>query len=465
MKRKLQIVKEKANDLKAEYNTLENYLADILSRLEYNDDGTIKINSMTTDDTVANSSLYYMYNQENRCYFEARETLDESEISLMSLHEPPVMNNSSDIELLNYYRKLHQNFHWSIEKTIKSCKSYGIPVNRDFIEESWLECEFCQKFKKSAPLAKLKFRENPNGPFEEVHIDHIIKRNEHTSSHGYTAALTAKCALTRYVLCFPMKDVQITNVVKELRNAFMVAGRIPKRIYSDNAFDALTMHTFCKENDINLAFRASSLSRSVSVESTHRRLHEKIASMLGRKAPSSWHEVAWKAAMALNCQVHDIVGYTPYYLFHGHLPEYLGSSDVPVNTQQDRHWKYDLKIAKSLADTHRKAQSSDYDYPTYLPGDRLAIKIENSKHSKPMFGEIVEDKGGATAIVKLDGRFKPLPFHKAMLYAPKLSPEWVRLTGATRDFSDILNNQQKNSPAVDTEVQEPIARRLRSRKY
>ena len=169
--------------------------------------------------------------------------------------------------------------------------------------------------------------------------------------------------------------------------------------------------------------------------------------------------------MALNCQVHDIVGYTPYYLFHGHLPEYLGSSDVPVNTQQDRHWKYDLKIAKSLADAHRKEQSSDYDYPTYLPGDRLAIKIENTKNSKPMFGEIVEDKGGATAIVKLDGRFKPLPFHKAMLYAPKLSPEWARLTGATRDFSDILNKQQRTSPNVGSEVQEPIARRLRSRKH
>ena len=78
-----------------------------------------------------------------------------------------------------------------------------------------------------------------------------------------------------------------------------------------------------------------------------------------------------------------------------------------------------------------------------------------------MFGEVIRDEGGATAVIKLDGRAKPLPFHKGMLYAKKLSPEWCRLTGATRDFSNLRTkrNQQKS------QVTEPISKRLRSRKF
>ena len=445
-------------------NTLENYLADILSRLEYNDDGTIKVNMMSADGDVKYSSLYYFYDCNEKHFFESTNHSNSSnECTLMSLHQPPNIITDDKVELMEYYRRLHRNFHWSVEKTVKSCTQYAVPVDRDLIEEVWLECEFCQEYKKSAPLAKLKFRENPHRPFEEIHIDHIIKRNEHKSSHGYTAALTMKCALTRYMLCYPMKDVQITNVVKELRNCFMALGRIPSKIYADNAFDASTMHTFCEANDIQIAFRASNLSRSVSVESSHRRLHEKIKSMLGRKQPSLWHEVAWKAAMSMNCQVHGSIGFTPYYLFHGHQPEFLGTKDVPHNVRRDKYWEYDLKLAKSLADNVRLQQSDNYKYPTFMPGDRLQIRADNNKNAKPLYGEIVEDQGGATAVLKLDGRHKPLPFHKGMLFAKKLSPEWRRLTGATRSFDDLINRNSSADNSSSIASEEPIARRLRQR--
>ena len=442
-------------------NTLENYLADILSRLEYDDDGTIRVNTFTEHDQVQEGSLYYFYDNNDRCYFDTKKELDTNEVNLLSLHQPPKISSSFDRDLLEYYRKLHRNFHWSIEKTVRSCQQYDIPINKELIEEVWLECTFCQEFKKSAPLAKLKFRENPTRPFEEIHIDHIVKQRELKSSHGHTAALTLKCALTRYVLCYPVKDFQITTVVRELRNCFMALGRIPAHIYADNAFDAQTMHTFCKSNNIKIAFRASNLSRSVSVESTHRRLHEKVASLLGRKSPRQWHEVLWKAALALNCQVHDTVGFTPYYLFHGNHPEYLGSSDVPHNVEQNKHWKYDLTIAKALADQIRLKRSDNYKYPKYLAGDRLAIKIDPGKNARRIYGEVVEDKGGATAVIKLDGRSRPLSFHKGMLYAKKLSKEWKRLTGATRDFSEFYKYGEENLQSAGNT--EPISRRLRSK--
>ena len=146
------------------------------------------------------------------------------------------------------------------------------------------------------------------------------------------------------------------------------AGRIPKQIYADNAFDTATMLEFCKKENIGIAFRASNLSRSVSVESTHRRLHEKVSSLLGRRPPSMWHEVAWKAAMALNCQPNESTGFSPYYLFYGKQPEILGSHDTFTNIQFDEHWLYDLKIAKLRSDSIRQSKSSNYKYPMFLVG-------------------------------------------------------------------------------------------------
>ena len=73
----------------------------------------------------------------------------------------------------------------------------------------------------------------------------------------------------------------------------------------------------------------------------------------------------------------------------------------------------------------------------------------------------MEDKGGATAIVKLDNRSRPIPFHKGMIFVKKLSPAWKRLHKTSRDFSEMHQNHYKNK--ADQQAHEPIARRLRSR--
>ena len=414
--------------------TLDNTLADYISRASYTKDGNIS-------------------------HTNKRECTPEQ--SFMSLNDKPEMSTDCDKDLYSYYKQLHNNFHWSVEKTIKSLHSYGVPVNKDLIQEAWLECPYCNKLKRSAPLAKLKFRQNPNRPFEEIHIDHIIKKNENKSSHGYTAALTIKCGLTRFFFCFPVKDVQIRSAINILQNCFMSVGRIPLQIYADNAFDCVSMHKFCETNKIKISFRASNLSRSVSVESTHRRLHEKIASMLGDKPKSAWHEVAWKAAMSINCQAHDSTGYSPYYLFFGRNPEYLGSTDVPCNALRDKYWEYDLHIAKQLADKARLSRASHYKYPIFEPGDRVVVRVDNTKHAGNMSAEIVSDEGGATATVKLDNRSRPIQFHKGMIFTEKLSPAWKRLYKTNRDFSKFQHIKTPNNEASDKD--EPIATRLRSK--
>ena len=393
--------------------TLDNTLADYISRASYSKDGSM---------IEPNTRTYTAPDQ-----------------SFMSLNDKPKLATDCEKDLFIYYKKLHNNFHWSVKKTTEALKMYGIPVNEDLITEAWLECPFCQQFKRASPLSKLKFRQAPERPFDEIHIDHIIKSGEQTSSFGEVAAFTVKCALTRYFFVFPCKDLQIRTVVTQLRNLFMSVGRQPKAIYGDNAFDSKTLRDLCESENIALAFRATHLSRSVSVESTHRRLHEKIKSLLGKRGPSHWHEVAFKAAMAINCQPNDTIGFSPYYLFYGHHPMTLGSLDVPTNVEIDQHWLNDLKIAKGMADSKRKAKSADYNYPKFSPGHVVYIRPDNSKNASSLMGTVLEDNGGATLIIKLENRARPLPVHKGMVFAKKYSDAWKLLNNSTRDFHEFMN--------------------------
>ena len=296
------------------------------------------------------SEILPWYDDDSSAIAICKDELPKSYI--MSIREEPEIQNDEDKQLYIFYRDLHNANHWSVDKTVTRLKSLGKPVKKDLIEEAWLKCPYCQPLKKVAPLSKLKFRETPELPFDEVHIDHIIKNKERKSSHGHRAGFTLKCALTRYFTCFPVKDVQIRTVVERLQDTFQSTGKIPRKIYADNAFDTTTMRNFCEQHKIDIAFRASNLSRSVSVEATHRRFHEKVDSFLGDRKQSQWHEVAWQAAMALNGQPHESIGFSPYFLFLGKQPAFSGSREVPTHAIQDDVWTTCLPVSYTHLRAH-----------------------------------------------------------------------------------------------------------------
>ena len=164
--------------------------------------------------------------------------------------------------------------------------------------------------------------------------------------------------------------------------------------------------------------------------------------------------------MAINCQPNESTGFTPYYLFHGRHPAVLGSHDVPTNITFDSHWLNDLKIAKMRADAQRKAKSAEYVYPKFLSGQQIFIRPDNSKHAATMTGEVVTDEGGATLLVQLENRAKPIPVHKGMVYARKYSDAWKLLNNTNRDFHEMVPTK----PRRECEEQyTPVATRTRSR--
>ena len=95
----------------------------------------------------------------------------------------------------------------------------------------------------------------------------------------------------------------------------------------------------------------------------------------------------------------------------------------------------------------------------FLPGQKIQIKSDNSKFASHYEGEIVEDHGGATALIKLENRKKPLLFHKGHIYAEKYSDAWKLLNKTTRDFSEM-----KPTAVKTDEPSQPIAKRTRSKR-
>ena len=150
-----------------------------------------------------------------------------------------------------------------------------------------------------------------------------------------------------------------------------------------------------------------------------------MSSFLGNKDPSHWHEVAWKAAIALNCQPNESTGYTPFYLFYGRHPDILPGTDVVVSSEADQFWQTDLKIAKFNADHKRALQSSSYKYRKFLTGEKVLIRPDNSKNAKSMSAVVIEDSGGATMRVKLSERARPISVHKGMTFLEKYSNKMV----------------------------------------
>ena len=147
-------------------------------------------------------------------------------------------------------------------------------------------------------------------------------------------------------------------------------------------------------------------------------------------------------------------------MFYGKQPEILGSHDTFTNIQFDEHWLYDLKIAKMRSDSIRQSKSSNYKYPTFLTGQEIFIRPDNSKNAISMTGEVVSDTGGATLVVKLQNRSKPLSVHKGMVFVQKYSDAWKLLNDTNRDFHEMINRSVSRE---DSETYIPVSANTRSK--
>ena len=370
----------------------DNNMADLLSRLSYDEEGNIK---MTEDFMTEISSI------ENQKQHE----------------EQPL----SDKEMLEH---LHNVTHWSTHQTEKFLKLIDRNISRDLIRQVWRNCKSCGKYKKIGPYSKLNAHETATFPLEKLHIDHIdFKHNK--SSRGHTGVFTARCDLTRFLFCFPCKTLGIQEVCKNLSTIMAITGRKIHSLYGDNAFNTEYLRDYCKDENIDLKFRPANSSRSCIVERAHRDIHEYLRRF---EAEKSWDLYLHDVSRAMNDSICSSTGFTPRYLLYG--SNLISSNEYHIKESQ--LYQNDLKLAKAISDSKRKNEK--FTFKIIKPGTPVMVRKDGHKNTKKLFGKVVKDDGGATIEVKLDSGNQYI-YCKGHVYLIKGDEEYNRIFDPDIDIS------------------------------
>ena len=362
-----------------------NNMADLFSRLDYDCEGNIKLSTTSIQEISVNNE---------------EETKTEQQ---------PI----EDKEML---RHLHEKTHWSASQTQKFLKLINKNLPYESIRDVWRECKTCNKYRKIAPYSKLSAHETATAPLEKLHIDHIdFKHNK--SARQHTGIFTARCDLTRFLFCFPVKNLGVQEICLHLSQIMAMTGRKIHSIFADNAFNAAYVNEFCEREKIKIDFRPAYSSRSCIVERAHRDIHEYLRRF---DADNNWDQVIHKVTRSINDAICESTGFSPRYLMFGNTQIFSDEYEMETN----KLYNNDLKIAKAVSDLKKK--NDKYKFPKIEPGTQVMIRKDGHKNTKMLFGEVTKDDGGATIYVKLDSG-KEYPYSKGHVHLIKGDVEYARI--------------------------------------
>ena len=387
-------------------STTENFLADTLSRLDWDEDGCFKICAMD----LATEPL--------------RETF------------------ASKDEQKKYLEKFHQSTHWNVRKTEQTFKLLGIRADKELIADVFKSCKDCYTLKRVAPFSKLTPRMcTASTPLSVIHIDHVDKQQQ-KSRCNKIAIICVLCELTNMLFTQAVSSLKVLPVIYFLKNLMAITGQKIFEINSDNAFDTFEFRTFAEQSDIVLNFRPSRHPRAILVEHVHTHLHRSVKSFT-KEAVRSWPDVLAKATTSLNGYRNDVTGFSPAYLFYGQK-----FSPVEGKLTIEESHVFDLELARALKNEAKAKRHSHYRYRKIPKNTQVFVKYENLKNSASLKGEILEDPGKSSCLVKLDGRHRPIRVHKSSIFIEK----------SNENFPAIFRAQEDPEPHRPGE-QEPITRR------
>ena len=401
--------------------TKENALCDALSRLSYDKNG-----NFVQSEELPKPEYFFGKIPEDvaAIHFDNyKENLPTYPIILKSKSGCEAFKieilNKEQRDIRQFIENIHQRCHWSYQKTVKTMQAAGMEVPHQVIKSVIENCKTCQNPRKIAPLSKLHPKPTPSEPLDELHLDFVDKNREHRSYQGHISIISMIDAMSRYAFAFPMKRFTIQPVIEKLREIFSIIGRKISFIYADNAFNYKPLVKFCKQENIELKFRASNLSRSVMVERWHRSLHTKISALT--PDPRNWNIFLSQAVFSLNAQVHDSTGFTPYYLMFGHEHPVIPRKEIyEKDSDRLQAWE-DCKFIARIMSDHEKLKYADitYKYPKLEKGNKVLIKYDPSKNGKFMEAHVVNDDGGAEVLLNLLNKNMKIRVHKGMVYVEK----------------------------------------------
>jgi site-specific DNA-cytosine methylase len=138
--------------------------------------------------------------------------------AILGWHHYSLMDGTSHSGGTDMYEQMRSNYYWD-----------GMSTECDAFVAA---CKTCGERRSQAPIgAAAATAPTPDYPFQVVHIDH---KSGLPMSNGYTSVLVVVCALTRFTIYIPVRDLRGTTSLRALiDDVFSIFG-VPLVIISDN---------------------------------------------------------------------------------------------------------------------------------------------------------------------------------------------------------------------------------------
>ena len=171
-------------------------------------------------------------------------------------------------------------------------------------------CYACFLTNKGTRHSKLGSYKSPDYPFQEINIDLAENLNP---INNYAHLLVVQCALTDFILIYPLKSKQAEHVTHTLLHSVLMPFNV-RRIHSDNGPCFRSTHWLEIMASLNIQIIASAALHPQGRGSIERQIgliKQMLKKMLATRPTLNWEYLPFLIAKIMNNSVSTKTGFKP----------------------------------------------------------------------------------------------------------------------------------------------------------
>ncbi|MBG0744848.1 MAG: DDE-type integrase/transposase/recombinase [Cylindrospermopsis raciborskii KL1] len=380
--------------------------------------------------------------------------------------------------LLSY---THLLGHKGITRMIADLQSYYFEKMYTQTKELVQSCYACFLTNKGTRHSKLGSYKSPDYPFQEINIDLAENLNP---INNYAHLLVVQCALTDFILIYPLKSKQAEHVTHTLLHSVLMPFNV-RRIHSDNGPCFRSTHWLEIMASLNIQIIASAALHPQGRGSIERQIgliKQMLKKMLATRPTLNWEYLPFLIAKIMNNSVSTKTGFKPQEFVFGSTgktdsflnlenwtqPHYLVRNNKQKIDDLTTEIKEMIAIATDKYTEHKlldleyqnknriekRFKKGDYVFVldrTYIPGNSRPLKTRF--HPSPYV--VIDTRHTTTRVKRLADNFESVYGNDDLKKYDKTSPLFAQLPPQVsrvllHDFENLLNSDLCTIAKFDT---------------
>ena len=336
--------------------------------------------------------------------------------------------------LLSY---THLLGHKGVTRMLADLQSYHFAnkytVTREFVQSCW-SCFLTNKGTRQTKLGSYK---PPEYPFQEISIDLAENLNP---INGYAHLLVVQCALTDFILIYPLKSKQAEYVTHILLNNVLQTFNI-QRIHSDNGpvFRSLVWLEIMAVLNIQvIASAALHPQGRGSIEKQIGLIKQMLKKMLATQPTLNWEYLPYLVAKIINNSVSPKTGFKPQEMVFGSTGKY----DSFLNSENLHHPHYLVRNHKERLEilTTEIKEMTAIATDKYIEHKLVTLEYQNKNRIEKKFN--VNDYVFVLDRQQVPGNTRPLKtrFHPSPFVVIDVRHTTTRVKRIADGFESVYGN-------------------------